>query len=207
MRAHGTRACYVFGPEPGGDRSKGCRCAACRAANNEYALFDQKRRRLDRAEGLFAMPYVSAARAQAHLLRLASKGIGRRRVAELSGVAQSQLSRIRNGEITRVRPATEAKILAVSGARKAAGALVDAGKTWLLIDELLAVGVTKQRIGQALTGRASTRALQLHRSFITQRSADVVAALHLELVLGGPEPKRGTPEHFRWWRKQQARAS
>jgi hypothetical protein len=26
-------------------------------------------------------------------------------------------------------------------------------------------------------------------------------------VLGGPEPKRGTPEHFRWWRKQQSRAS
>jgi hypothetical protein len=30
VRAHGTRACYVFGPE---GRGKGCRCYACRVAN------------------------------------------------------------------------------------------------------------------------------------------------------------------------------
>jgi hypothetical protein len=65
MRAHGTRSCYVFGPEPGGDCSKGCRCEDCKRANARYASFQQKRRRLDRDDGRFARPYVDASRARA----------------------------------------------------------------------------------------------------------------------------------------------
>ena len=205
MRAHGTRSCYVFGPEPGGDCSKGCRCEDCKRANARYASFQQKRRRLDRDDGRFARPYIDARRARAHLQALAATGVGRRRVAALTGMSQSVLGRIRSGSISRVRRTTEATILAVKPDQRAGAALVEAGPTWHLIEELLAAGVTRKRIGQAVTGNPGALALQLRHDYVLQRSAERVAALHLDVVLGGREPEPGTAEHFRWWRARQAR--
>lgn len=82
--------------------------------------------------------------------------------------------------------------------------VIDAAATWELVDELLAAGVTRRQIAQAITGRPETLALQIRRSRVTQRTADAVTRLAGALTApptptAGPAPAPGTPEHFRWW--------
>lgn len=204
MRAHGTRACYVFGPEPGQDRKNGCRCEQCKGANRAYAR--ERDRATRRPDEKLEPAYVDATPARIHLKVLSSSGLGRREVHRRSGVSQSVLHRIKNGEIRGVRPATLDAILKVSATRKAPAGFVEAAPTWALVDELIAAGVTKKRIGQAITGNERTLALQLRRDVILQRSADAVARLHADVLHRGvlapvddPEPDVGTPEHFRWF--------
>jgi hypothetical protein len=201
-REHGERACYLFGPDGGSDRANGCHCDRCRIANNRYASFDTKRRRLNRDSGLFARPYIDAGPSRARLLALRAAGVGRRTVHDRTGLAVSVIARIANGDIRRVRRPTETAILAVT-ADVAPGSLIPAGPTWLLIDRLTAAGVTKTAIGKAITGNPNAASLQLRRDVITARSAARVAALAAE-TFASPAP--GTAEHFRAWR-ESAKAS
>lgn len=111
MRAHGTRACYVFGPEPGSDRSKGCRCEPCTIANRTYAR--ERDRAVRRPDIVARAAYVDARRAAEHLDMLCAAGVGLRTVAERTGLSRSVLARIRKRQILRSRRDTIAKILAV----------------------------------------------------------------------------------------------
>lgn len=193
-REHGTRARYCFGPF-GNDRANGCRCDACREANNAYARFSQKRVRLNRDHGAWARPYVPTGAALRHIDLLRSQGIGYRQVAHLAGVATSQVGDIISGRSSRIRRETEAKILAVS-AEPAGAALVDAAPTWVLVNRLLAAGVTKCRIGQAVTGNPNAKSLQLHSSKVLWRSHRAVVALHWD-ILGDPDdPDRSDTRRF-----------
>lgn len=180
MREHGTRACYVFGVEPGSDRSKGCRCDPCREANRSYARErDRRSRRVAYGIEHHEPPYIDAAEVRAHLRWLARQGIGLRRIAELTGLSRTTLARIgRDGRRCerRVTPATAEKILAVGRSKAAPGAYVPAAETWKLIDDLLAHGWTKAAISKAI-GQGG-RALQLGRGQVTARNARLVAELH-----------------------------
>lgn len=165
-RPHGDRLRYIGG----------CRCDECRRANTRYESERAKARKAGDWNGI-----VDAAKARAHMLKLAKAGIGRRAIAAATDIADSILVAIRAGTKTRIRARTERLILAVTKDVAADRALVPAGPSWKLIDELLEAGFTKGIIASRILGR-ETPALQLRKSRITVRHAFDVARVHRELM-------------------------
>ena len=152
-REHGTRACYVFGPDGGSDRSRGCRCGPCARANRAA---ENERTRLI-AYGRWE-PYVDAGPTREHLRALGEAGIGWRRAATLAGVSTGSVSKILYGgpggrpPAQRVRPETEAAILAVypAPALLAGRAPVDATGTRRRMQALVACGWSQARLAARL---------------------------------------------------------
>lgn len=178
VRAHGTRACYVHGPA---GRSKGCRCEPCRDANRTYAR--TRARRAARPDEILEPAYVDNSEAREHLAWLASVGVGKRTVSERSGVALSAIEKIRRGTVTRSRPDTIAKILAVGRSAARGAALVDAEPTRRLIDDLLAHGWTRTAIARELGSQAKRPSLQIRGTRVTAETARRVADLHHRALL------------------------
>lgn len=111
-----------------------------------------------------------------HMLALSEKGIGYRRLAELSGVGNSTLLEIRTGRRSHIRARNARRVLAVTGiGDHASCALVDATETWRLIGQLIDEGFTKGRIAAELGYK--TRALQIGRKRCCAKSAKAVRAL------------------------------
>jgi transcriptional regulator with XRE-family HTH domain len=177
VRKHGSRACYVFGPEPGGDRSNGCRCDDCRRAVREYER--ERTRRI-------APAYVGAAPARAHVRFLSEHGVGLKQIVKRSGVSQGALWKLMYGKdgkpSKRIRRETSERILAVQPADRADGSRVPAGPVWEQVDTLLERGWTRAAIAR---GIGQERALQLGREWVTAANARAVAAL-----LDQPVPPR-----------------
>lgn len=169
MSGHGKRSTYV----------RGCRCEPCTVANRDYAreMDRHYRRRRYGIEPPRPDQYVDAAEAREHLRWLSSVGIGSRTVAARSGVSRSAVTDITNGEHSRIRVTTAAKILAVGKSDRAAVTLVDAADTWRKVDELVAHGWTKVAIARRVYGPKAL-GLPMRRSQILARTADRVAALH-----------------------------
>jgi hypothetical protein len=162
---------------PHGDRIRymgGCRCQACRSANTAY----ERRRAVARAAGEWN-GLVSARAAQEHLSKLSKEGVGRRAVGDVCGVADTILSLIISGRKSQIRASTERAILSVTAQAKADHALIPAGPTWQLIDELLADGYTKGFLAKSL-GRKRA-ALQLQKTQVTVRNAYEVSRLYERL--------------------------
>lgn len=172
-RSCGTRARYVLGPGPGQDRSRGCRCEPCRAANRTYAR--QRDRAARRPDEVLVSRFVPAGPVRSHLLELTQTGVGLRTVAARTSLSRASLARIVRGEARRVSRRTRELILGVIPDHVADGALVPAGPTWELVGLLLAAGHTKAWIS-AQIGQGG-RALQLGADYITARNARAVAAL------------------------------
>lgn len=159
---------------PHGDRIRymaGCRCHECRGANTAY----ERQRAAARAAGQWN-GLVPAQRAREHMAALSLEGVGRRSVGSVSGIADTILSAIISGKKRQIRASTEKAILAVTADAKADRALVDAGPTWKLIEELLADGYTKGFL--AISMGRKTAALQLRKDTITVRSAYEVSRLY-----------------------------
>lgn len=91
--------------------SKGCRCTDCRVAHRVYERNAARRRR--RPDSNYE-PMIRGDEARAHLLWLASKGVGLKRISNHTGLALATLQRIRKGTTTRVRHATWDAILSVN---------------------------------------------------------------------------------------------
>lgn len=170
-RAHGAYVKYVV---------ERCRCGPCRQANRDYE--NRRQRAMTRPDEVWA-PYVPAGPARAHCRRLAEAGVGLKQVAKVSGVPHGSLSKLVYGDRARgmgpskrVRKATADRILGVRESDLAAGARVDAGPTWALIDELVKAGYWKvwiaRRIGQTGPG------LQLSRRWVSVRNVRAVAEVH-----------------------------
>lgn len=162
---------------PCGDRLRymaGCRCAECRRANTEYEKARYKARKAGDWNGL-----VSAEPARAHLAELSRLGVGRRAVQAAADLSGSVLLAIIHGHKTQIRMRTERAILAVTTACASDHALIDAGPTWLLIDELLHLGYSKAFLAGQL-GYANP-ALQFNRQQVTVRNAYEVQRLHERL--------------------------
>ena len=111
MRDHGTRACFVHGPNPGSVKG-GCRCEPCTAANREAVA-----RRTKSA----APPYVDAKRARAHATTLMAAGFGLKAQAKAAGVSATMLSKVVYGDprrgqalTKRIRPDNEKAILGLT---------------------------------------------------------------------------------------------
>ena len=176
MRQHGTYTCYRWGPEPGQDWRRGCRCLPCTDAAVLYNKLSV-RRRINGIDTLF-----DNTEAREHLEFLRANGVGLRTVAEQSGVGRTALMQIINGRTKRARAETIAKILAVGTHVRAPGALVDATRTWELIDDMLRYGYTKGELARRLGSEYDKPALQISGNMVLQSTADKVAELHAQLV-------------------------
>lgn len=183
-RQHGTRACYVHGPDKG-TRPGGCRCQPCRDANNAAVRAYNRRT---------APTLVDAGETRRHVHNLMDAGLGPLTIAKLSGVSTGGLSKLIYGDYTRgtpptrrIRPATRDRLLAVKVTDAIGDQRVDAGSTWRRIDTLIARGWTKTAIARAIGQRGP--ALQLGRRLVHARNARAVEAL-----LDQPVP----PRQDRW---------
>ena len=166
--SHGTRGRYV----------KGCRCEPCTIANRVYARERYRARRLKGDwNGL-----VSAEDARRHLLRLSRAGVGIRSVQAASDVSRTILVEVKQGRRTQIRRRTERRILAVDSTAIADGTIVDARRTWRLIDELLGEGFTKAELARRLGFKRPV--LQLRTDRILARNALRVRRLYNQVNLG-----------------------
>ncbi|MCL5743767.1 MAG: hypothetical protein M1541_07545, partial [Acidobacteria bacterium] len=147
-----------------------CKCMLCRASNSRYEAACAVRRR----EGI-TNRYVSAEAARAHLERLSTMGVGYKSVADSAGVARSIVSAIKYGWRRQIREETERRILSVDACAIADRALVSAGPTWQLIDELLRDGYTKQQLARWM---GYPRTLQFRRTSVTALTASRVERLY-----------------------------
>lgn len=164
VERHGERVAYVAG----------CRCGACREANNAYARL---RGKLNRAGDTNRV--IEARRVRRHILRLSAAGVGTWTVADIAGVSRASLQAIRSGTKTKLREQTEKRILAVTRDALSDGKLVDARGTRKLIARLMGAGFTKSAI--ALRLGMTRPALQFRGDRITARTRARVERLVREV--------------------------
>lgn len=184
MRKHGTSACYAWGPEPGREPGRGCRCDLCREARSEYDR--QRKQRVEPA-------YVGADEVRRHLRMLQEHGIGWQTVSKRSGVSNGVISKILygcyatgRGPCERVRPATRDKILAVMPSDAADDNRIDATRTHENIATLLQRGWTKRAIARVITDNPTANGLQIRPG----RKVHARTARAVEALLDQPVPPR-----------------
>jgi hypothetical protein len=168
--AHATRAPYT----------SGCRCAACRKANTEYA---RKRAKAIIFHGKNNL--VSADRARKHLFNLSRRGVGRRAVAAACDVSETVLGEIRVQRKTSIRRYTESRILAVTPEATLDRALIPAKQTWVQIQRLLREGFTKAELARRLGYKSP--ALQINRKRVTAANAARVDRFYRSIMAGDEE--------------------
>lgn len=164
-REHGDRLRYMAG----------CKCFDCRKANSNYETTRAVARENGDWNGL-----VSADRARAHLVALQRAGVGRRAISTAAGVAFSVVHEVRIGRKKMIRARTEKKLLAVTKAARAEGALVSAKRTWRLIEELVDEGYTRGFLAKQLG--YEHQGLQFGKARVTGRIARDVERLHVRLT-------------------------
>jgi hypothetical protein len=184
-----------------------CRCEPCEDAKREY---NRKRNHAISRPDEVWMPYVPAGTARRHLAELAEAGIGLKQVARVSGLSHGALSKLVYGDAQRgqkpskrIRPETEARILAVTAdlANFGRGAKIPAGPTWVLLEDLIARGYPKCWIARQLGSNAKTThpGLQVRRDLVRAETARKVRRLH-----AGLEGKQG-PGRTSSWPARRAR--
>jgi hypothetical protein len=172
---HGTRTAYV---------KDGCRCTACRAANNDASRTAYRERALGRWQ-----PLVDATPTRTHIEALRQAGIGVDQIARLAGISASHVRelvphpRSHRPPTPRIRPETARRILAISvtGANRAPRTHLDATGTRRRLQALIAVGWTQAQLAAEL-GRSTTN---LRRSMtspsVTAHTAARVTDLYQRL--------------------------
>lgn len=167
-RLHGDRLRYMAG----------CRCAECRRANCEYEKQRYRARKAGDWNGL-----VDAAPARAHLLALSRAGVGRRTVADVSGVAQTVICDVRAGTKLRIRARTARAVLAVTQACAADGAIVRATEAQRLLRQLKDEGFSKRELARRLGSQAKSPALQVGSRRIRLRTLAKVRRVYSEVMV------------------------
>lgn len=178
-RPHGTRARYMFGPF-GSDTANGCRCDSCRRANTLYAQDRKKRAALARV-GVGPPAMVSAEAVRLHMQALSAAGMGRRAVAEHSGVSLGAIEKIRRGDTLECTHSIATAILGLKPVLMA-GTKVDGEPTFELIDALLAAGVRPGDLGRIVHGPDAVRLSHELIHHTRQQVRAVTAAKVAELV-------------------------
>lgn len=174
MSRCGTRTGYTAG----------CRCDACREAHRVYNREWLRREARIRygIEPPKPARWIDATEVREHLIWLQSIGIGRRLVARYSGVSGSQITKLRDGITTRTTPNTANRILAVGKHHLPPRASIDATRTIKQLKELHKAGWTKKAIGQAITGNANCKSLQVRGPKVTVDTAQKVDALWQQVM-------------------------
>jgi len=127
-------------------------------------------------EGLVWNGLVSARKVRLHLRKLSAAGVGRRAVGDACDVSDSILAEIIAGRKRFIRRAAARRILAVDAGAIADSAHVPAGKTWALLDELIARGFTKAELARRLGLKRA--ALQYQRGHVLAKTALAVEQVH-----------------------------
>ena len=156
-----------------------CRCVkCCERASSESAT----RNRLQ-AMGRWEDPFVSTIPARAHLLTLRHFNIGRRQVAELTGISESSIQAIVRGETDKCLKTSADLILAIeaTGAKAAPHALVPARATHRRIQALAAIGWSMGEQASRLGLHSNNVSTWLAQDSVTQEKADAVADLYEQL--------------------------
>jgi hypothetical protein len=162
----------------------GCRCGPCTTANREDAARRDRLKLYGRWNGL-----VDAAPARAHLAELSAQGIGWKRAALLAGLSTGAVSKLLYGgpgcraPSKRVRPETEAAILAVRPRREdlAPSALVDATGTRRRLQALAAAGWPLARLAARLGWERGNLGAVMRQRKVTAVTAARVRELYDEL--------------------------
>ncbi|MBV9811356.1 MAG: hypothetical protein JO326_01295 [Acetobacteraceae bacterium] len=189
-KPHGTRARYV----------SGCKCLQCRAANSRYSCEAQRRHDSGDTGNV-----IDASEAREHLRWLSRRGVGRRAVADASGVSATILHQIKLGKRRRIRASTARRILRVDAGAAWGKALVSARRTWQLLNSLIERGYTKGQLSLWLGNK--TAALQINHKKVTAETAQRVERLY-KLIEAG-RLMRGAPARTALgqsdaWRKRVA---
>lgn len=172
---HGTHAAYVL------DR---CRCRACRDAASRYERWRGKQRAYGREA------YVSADRARAHVTALRDAGMGLKTVARVSGVPHGALAKLIYGDRARgmepskrIRPSTEARILAVAATLDNLGqtACVDSTGTHRRLQALVTLGWSQSQLARRIGMDATNLWGVLRRPVVHAETARKVRSLYDEL--------------------------
>lgn len=170
---HGMRSTYV----------KGCRCDQCRAANCRYAKLAKYRQDTGRKVLVDAEPV------KRHLVKLRAAGVGKRTIAQRSGVAQTVVNRLigidHSKPARRIRPETARKLLAVTVEDHADGAYIDSIGTTRRLQALVALGYSQTSLAARLGWTtANLNVITLgNRSQVTRATAQLIAALYDELSM------------------------
>jgi transcriptional regulator with XRE-family HTH domain len=195
IREHGTNARYVWGPDENGTEGHGCRCRPCKDARRVFANHRNRMQMYGRWQ-----PYVDAGAAREHVRMLARCGIGLKRAAELAGVSTGSMSKLLYGgpgerpPSRRIRPETEAAILAVRPSLEVLGASVDATGTRRRLQALVTVGWSQAKLAARLGMLPSNfGTIMYRRERVAAATARAVAALYDELWDQAP-PESGHRE-------------
>jgi DNA-binding CsgD family transcriptional regulator len=113
------------------------------------------------------------------LEHLSTIGVGYKSVAATVGCSHTTLAKIINGTRHRVRAHLAARVLEVDRSAVADHALVPAGPTWKLLDELIAAGYTKRWLAEQLGYKA-----KLKRDWVWAINASRVERLYRRLQDG-----------------------
>lgn len=174
---HGTRTMYT---------QHHCRCEPCTIANREYARRAERRRR-DIEYGFVPPPpprLIDATEVRDHLRWLSAKGVGRRTVAQVTGLSNSAIAELSSGRRTMTTPATADRILNVGLLHRpdgSDGARVPSEPVRRMVDELVALGYSRAALARMLGYRS--RALQFaDRPGCNPQTARRVKALHAALT-------------------------
>jgi hypothetical protein len=192
---HGTYACYV---------QDECRCEPCSAANRDYEANRTRQQAYGRWNGL-----VDAGPAREHVRALMAQGMGLKRIVEVSDLSQGMLWKLLYGKRTadgtrtpsrRIRPVTEARVLAVE-LDLAEGARIDAAASTRRVQALVAAGWSMSRLAERLGIHPGNFTPLAHGTRqVTVETAKAVHALYAELVDVAP------PSERRWQQGSVTRA-
>jgi hypothetical protein len=190
---HGTTQRYRRGPGQDGRPGTGCRCADCMRVNSKLSSHRSRMIAYGRWQ-----PYVPAGCARVWVLMLQEYGIGWKRVAFLAGIGAGTVNGLLYGRggrlVRRIRPATEAALLAVKPvlANLDDRAPVDATGTRRRLRALVAAGWPQRRLARRLGWQwAFFSAVINRRTRVTAGTARAVIALYD--ALWDQEPPQQTP--------------
>lgn len=187
-----SRPCVHGGKHPHGSKQRytmdRCHCGPCRAANRDYQA------QLRRAHAYGQADLVPADRAREHVQRLRAAGMGVNRIAAVSGVPLSVLSRLlwadhRNGRVAkRMRRSTEAKLLALD-VDLATSALVPGVGSRRRLQAMVALGWTQKRLAQLLGVEPENLRVTMRSERVFRSTSERVAELY-ERIGDEPPPVR-----------------
>lgn len=170
MSKHGIRTTYVAG----------CRCDPCRQANTDYGrTWDRRRRRQSYGIETIEPRFADTTEAREHLLWLSANGVGRRTIANATGLSSTTIGEIFRGR-QHATQRTVDLILAVGLHRAPAASRINAAPSWRLVDDLLYLGFTKVRIAREMGRNAP--ALRLGRDKILKTSAESIRRAWEQLI-------------------------
>lgn len=198
-RDHGTPDRYRNGPDENDQPGKGCRCTPCRDAQ-ATDLRNYRQRKARESWGATESTMVDAEPARAHVRALMAEGVGRERIANVSGVGGGSVAALLYGRpadgqrpSARIHRKTADKLLAVTSEAVADGARINATGTKRRLQALIAVGWSGSELMRRLGKTETNFWYILEQPVVLSRTARAVQALYDDLWNQAPPDE--TPAH------------